>query len=591
MAEILVTIGLMIIGACIAALLARLFRQPLLLGYVIAGAVIGPLTHLVTDQGLIASVSELGLIFLMFIIGLELDLSKMKDVGRISVAVGLLQVLGTMAIATLLAWLLGFAFIPALYLGLVIAFSSTIVVVKILTDINEISSQHGELVLGILVIQDIIAVLGLTLLGTLGGSEAPVAIPTIDVLLEHAGITLPQTAIVTVAALLVHGAAFALITYLFFRYAMPFVFRHITLSNELLFVSSLAVVFVISALAGFFQFSFAIGAFAAGIALSSAVYSHEIMGRMLSLRDFFLILFFVGLGMQLTFTDFASQYALMGLLFAGALVIKPIVTFFVLKLFKYNNRTAFLASVHLAQIGEFGLILVSAGVFSGALPAGLLTGAVIVTIITMTLTAYVIEYDERLYQLFRPLIRPTDLVFGTRPEEVRNVPEKYRPEIVVFGATPLTEDIITDLHGKRRMLLVDHNPARVLQHKERGVPTVCSDATNIDLYESIDFSRVETVVSAIHEPQQYFRGQDTNMFIIKKLRSINPKASIIVSSGDAEHGKRLYNAGATIVLTPQLVGRRVLSQLLAEKNAPNLRRLGAQYFAELQRIRTGRPAA
>jgi len=575
MEELIVTLGLMIIVASAVALVMRKLDQPLLLGYVIAGVLLGPaITGLIDDPApLLTFVTELGLIFLMFIIGIELDLSKIKDVGKVSVAIGTMQVGIITIVTTLAALLLGFTFIQGLYLGLVVSFSSTIVVVKILTEIKEIDSLHGELALGILVIQDVLAVIGLSLLGTLkgGGGES-----LIDHLLAIAGIHLPQSGIITFLMLIINFALFALTTYVFYKYLMPRIFKHALTNTELLFVVTLAVVLILSAIAGLFSFSLAMGAFLAGIALSTAAYSHEILGRVKPLKDFFLLLFFVSLGMQIMFDNFISQFTIIAFILAGSLILKPVVTFFILKLFKYNNRTSFFVSLHLAQVSEFGLVLVASGITSGAMPASILTGVVITTIFTMVLTAYLIKYDEQLYRLFKPIMGPLDIIFGTRPEEHRNVPERYQPEIVIIGVNPMTAEAIETLHKKKKILVVEYNPAKLIIYKDKGIPSICSDALNLDIYEHVDLTKMETVVSVVHEVNK-------NLFIIKKVREHNKGASIIVSTSTEDAGKKLYRAGATLVLIPDVMGRRMLSEILAADDPTVIRNIGKAYFAELHK--------
>ena len=586
MQDLFVILSLMIIAAAVLAVVARRLRQPLLLGYVAAGLLLGPAAlGFVRDVSVITLISELGLIFLMFVIGLELDLTKLKDVGKASVLLGILQVGLTTIAGTLVARAIGFSWIEGLYLGFVIAFSSTIVVVKALNDKGDLTSLHGELVLGILVIQDILAALALTLLGTLEGAQTAIAFPSPETILAGIGVTLPAHLLVPVASLLIQGALFVLATFLFFRYVMPLALGdHVP--QELLFVASLAVVFIISAFAAFFQFSFAIGAFAAGIALSSSSSSHEITGRVRPLKDFFLILFFVGMGLQLGFAGVLGL-PLLVLLAAGALLIKPGATFLALKLLRYNNRTAFLVALHLAQLSEFGLVLLASGIAAGVLSPAILTAVVIVTVATMTLSVYAIKYDEALYRIVRPLIIPSDLVFGTRPEEVRNVPEKYRPDVVFVGIDPTVEDLIAQWRSKRRILVVDANPATAIRLREKGIPTVCSDAANVDLYVSVDLSKAQLVISVVREGEEFLLGTHGNLYLIRKVREVAPGAAIIVHASTESFGLRLYAAGATLVLTPTLANRRMLAALVTDATPARLRALGQAYREELTSIERG----
>jgi Kef-type K+ transport system membrane component KefB len=585
-AQLILTLSLMIIGASLAALVARWLKQPMILGYVLAGIILGPgVSGLISDPEPIALLSELGLIFLMFMIGLELDLSKLKDVGSISILIGALQVGITTLIGALIASLTSFTFVQGLYLGLLISFSSTLVVVKVLVDRHELSALHGELALGILVVQDILAVVALSLLGALSeAAELPGGLPTFQDALSWFGFHFPSSGLGLLLNLAVAGALFALLAFVFFRLIIPQVSKSVSSSSELFFVSTLAAVFLVALLAGFFSFSFAIGAFVAGIALSSSLHSHDIIGRVKPLRDFFLILFFVSLGLQVLFVDFLTQFWLILFLLIGSLVIKPVITFFLLRVFHYNNRTSFLTSIHLAQVGEFGLILVSAGVLSGMLPKTVLTGAVISTVLTMTLTVYVMRYDEVLYIRIRPLLAPLNRFISSRREEQRSAPARYAPNTAIFGVKKTTSTII-ELLGKqkRKLLLVDANEHRLLPYKGRGIPIFCTDPLNDELYEHIDFSKTELVVSVVSNRSETLAGPDPNVYLIKKLRLANPDVVIIIAAETEDIGRRLQKAGATLVLVPSLIERKVLQNLLSHEGLDEVRALGKAYGEELQR--------
>jgi len=585
MEGLIIVIGLMIIVAAAAALLMRLLKQPLLLGYVAAGILLGPAAFgLITDAEPIALLSELGLILLMFVIGLELDLSRVKEVGMVSVVIGTLQVVIVTFLTAFLTLLFGFSFLQGVYIGLLIAFSSTLIVVKMLADKKELDSLHGELTLGVLVIQDVLAVLGLTLLGTFKeeGAAAVSAFPTLVDVLAKFGVALPAEGGFSFLILLGNAVLFSLIVYVVFKHLLPLISRDTASSSELLFLTALASAFIVSALAGFFQFSFAIGAFAAGIALSSTENSHEIVGRVKPLKDFFLILFFVTLGVQITPASLLDEFWLIIFLFFGGLIIKPVVTFFIMKFFRYNNRTSFMTSLHLAQIGEFGMVLIASGVAVGALTGGILTAAVLTTIITMTLATYAIKYSDPLYERVKQYLAPLDDYFGTRPEETRNVPKRYQPQTVIFGVTPVTKHIIGKLvQQQQKILIVDHNPVKTAVYRKRGIPTMCSDAFNMDLYETVDFSKAEVIVSMLPVTDDRIMGPNGNIFLLKNVRKVNHEAVIIMSAPTEQWGRRLSLMGATIVLTPNILSRRVLSSLLTKRTKEELKASAQKYKLEL----------
>lgn len=578
MVDFVYTLGLIIIVAALFALLAKRFNQPLLLGYVLAGVVLGPaVTGVVSDPApLMAFFAEFGLVLLLFVIGLELDLSKIKSLGMVSIMIGTVQVALITAIVWLLALLAGFDMMTAVYTGLIVAFSSTLVVVKVLSDKGELTTLHGGMILGILIVEDILAVVGLTLLGALAQTgEVSHSFPTLMHLLEVAGIHIPSAAWFSMIEMLINASLFIFVAFLFSKYLMPKIFKTAVTSTELLFATSFGIALTLAAIGAFFSFSFAIGAFVAGIALSSAPFSHEVMGKVKPVKDFILVLFFVALGTLLTFSNFLQQIKLIVFLVVAAIILKPMIIFVVRKAFKYNNRVSFLISIGLAQISEFSLILAMAGVAQGTLATEYITGAVIATLFSMMLTAYFINYDEQLYMFFKQILAPVENIFGLRSDEQHHQHEKQKPQIVILGINNMSIEAIEQLHNKK-LLLIEKNPEKIIVLKERGIPTLCTDAYNQDLYdEHVDFSAVETVVSVVD-------AINTNTYFIRKIREINKKAHIVVIARTEEHGKRLYKVGATLVMVPDVTSRRMLSELLS-LDTKALHDTGKTYYQELQK--------
>jgi hypothetical protein len=283
----------------------------------------------------------------------------------------------------------------------------------------------------------------------------------------------------------------------------------------------------------------------------------------------------VALGTLLTFGNFMQQLKLILLLLLAAMLLKPALIFIVRKIFRYNNRISFLVSIGLAQISEFSLILAMAGVAQGSLPTDYITGAVIATLLSMTLTAYFIRYDEQLYSFFKPMLLPIEKIFGLRAEEHHHAHEKHKPKIVIVGVNAMSVEAIELLHNKTTLLLIEKDPAKTIVFKERGIHTICTDAYNQDLYdELVEFSGVETVLSVIDDV-------NTNIYFIRKVRELNVNTSIIATAHTEEQGKRLYKLGATWVLVPDVTSRRMLNELLHDPKA--VHEMGKVYYQELQK--------
>ena len=275
--DLFLDIGLIVIIAGIAAYLLRLLKQPQILAYVIVGVLITPVLQIVTDISIIESMSTIGIAFLLFIVGLEMDLKALRNVSFVSSVGGTIQIIILFAAGYLAALLFGFLPVEAAYMGLVLAFSSTMVVMKLLSDRRELNTLHGRIVVGILLVQDMVAILALSIIPSVGNFSS----------------------LVLLAALMKFVFMFG-IAYLGSKYIFPKIFRFAAKNQELLLVTSLAVCFLFALAFYYLGFSIAIGAFLAGLALGNLKYNLQIIGKVKSLKDFFALLFFVALGMKLS---------------------------------------------------------------------------------------------------------------------------------------------------------------------------------------------------------------------------------------------------------------------------------------------------
>ena len=544
-------IGLVIIAAAVIAAFASKFRQPLLLGYVLAGILIGPLLGLVSNPEPIKILSELGIAFLLFIIGLELDLKRIKDVGLVSSVIGLIQVAVTTAAGYFIAIILGFKSLEAAYIGLVISFSSTMIVAKLLGEKKELESLHGELVLGVLIIQDIIAVIVLSLIGIAGHISLQTASPV-----------------------LVKGFLLIAASYAIYKYLLPFFLEEAVHSTELIFISALTTMFVFSAVAMYFGYSFSIGAFIAGVALSTTRYNHEITGRVKPLKDFFLVLFFVTLGMQMVFRNVQSILLPLAALLIAVLLLKPLLIFLIVKAFKYSNRTAFFTGAQLAQVGEFSLVLAAQGILLAHITQSLFSMLIALTIITMVLTAYIIKFDDDLYnQLFSQILKP----FGKESvKENYNIKKEMKGHTVIFGLHKMSERIIDGLKKSgKKFIVVDHNPEKARMLAARNISCICSDMTNPEVYEHLNLPNAKTVISAVH-------NLAANTALIRQVKRENRKATVMVACNSEDEAIRLYEAGADFVIIPLILGGQKAIDYLAHLKPKEISMWGKRYYEELK---------
>jgi Kef-type K+ transport system membrane component KefB len=520
---LLIQLALTIIVAAVVAFIIRIFKQPLIPAYIITGILMGPLFFdLIKDPEIISMLSEIGVAFLIFTAGLEIKLKKLKEVGKVSIIGGILQILILFAIAFFVALWLGHSGRAPIYIGLVVAFSSTMIVVKLLSDRKEINSLHGRIIIGILLVQDVAAIISLVLL-------------TGD--MSFNGFLMD----------LFKAFIFAIFTFIISLIINP-LFRFAAKNQELLLLSSIALLFLFSVVSIFAKLSLVIGAFFAGVCLANSDYKTEIQGKTTPLRDFFSVIFFIALGMQLDFKSF--QIELLILLFSClvlVLIVKPFITMYLVRLSGYKKITSFLTGNALAQTSEFSLIIVIFGLGSGQISQGLFTTLVLLTILTMTITNYFINYEKKLFNLFSWQLNLLNKMESKKEELEYHINNGER-KIILLGCHRMGSLFLREFEKEKKdILVVDYNPEIIKSLIDKKIPCIYGDVTNEEIIEKININSTEIIISTIEDIED-------NLLLVKKAKKINPKVlffSVAIRISEAES---LYNAGADYVILPQVVG-------------------------------------
>jgi len=547
--SLLIDIGIIILFSALVAIITKILRQPIVLGYLIAGLLIGPLAFkLITNTELIKQLAELGVAFLLFIVGLELDINKFKQLGWVVSITTVLQVALVTIVAAFFAsiWLNK---LEAMYIGLIVAFSSTMIVVKLLEDKGEMQTLHGKIILGILLVQDILVVLALSLLKNL------------------------QTTSTGAIIGLLQGVALIIISYLIGKYLFEYILKFTASTPELLFITALAIAFTYATLAYFIGFSIAIGAFIAGIALASSPYSVEIVGRVTSLKDFFLVIFFTSLGMQISNINIGSNISLLIIILLLVLILKPLIIFGLLKMFKQSNRTSFSTAISLAQVSEFSLVMAGMGVTLGHITANTFTIILITGAITITLTSYLIKYDRTIYTKIQPIIQ----VIETNPKNfnIESIDKKLENHIIVIGAHRMATPIIEILKNKKKQFIViDFNPDRVKQLQKEKVNCIYGDYGNIHVLESVGIEKAKTIISTVP-------NLDDNLRMIKIVKDHNKTAVIITASSKAMDSLMLYRDGADFVVFPEYITGQKIADYMIHLDNKGIKRWGQGYRTKL----------
>jgi Trk K+ transport system NAD-binding subunit len=313
---------------------------------------------------------------------------------------------------------------------------------------------------------------------------------------------------------------------------------------------------VIAALFQWLGFSLEIGALIAGMTLSMTNYHHEISSKVKPIRDFFLVLFFIILGAQMGFGNLSENYLIIILLTLFVILIKPVIIMIIMGLLGYTKRNSFMTGVSLAQVSEFSFILITLGINMKQLDASVLSVVTIVGLVSITSSAYLIQYGDKVYNLLSKYL----VIFERKGKKIDQVDVKYSNDydLILFGHNRVGYDVLKSIsQQKKKCLVVDFNPETIIQLSKEKVPCVYGDASDIELLHQLDFKKVKMVISTIPDI-------DTNLMLINRVREINSKVIIIVVAHQIEDALRFYNAGACYVLMPHFVGGNYISTLLQE---------------------------
>ena len=512
--------------AGIGGVAAKLLRQPVILGYIVAGMVLAAVGK---NLDMVAAMGQVGVTLLLFLVGLELPLADLKKTGRTSVITGLGQVVVTSILGYFLARLLGFGVVAAVYLGVALTFGSTVMAVKLLSEKRDLQSLYGKIATGYLLVQDFVAIGILTVLsGLAGGGEVNW---------------------LNLGTVVVKGAIMVGVAIWLSDRMLPKILDWLGRSTEVLFVVSVGWCLVIAAAVSskWVGFGPEIGGFLAGLALANAAQNLQIVSRVRPLRDFFLTLFFVGLGAKIGWAGLGGIWLPAIILSAFVLIGNPLIVMIILGLQGYSRRIAFLASTAVAQVSEFSLIVVAMAVQVGHIDKSILGLVGLVAMITMTGSTYLILHAEKIYKSIGKWL----VIFEFKKTRGQVMGKKdLTNHIILFGHNR-TGRVVRPVLEKlgREVVVVDFDPRIV---EETG--GVYGDIADYELYEELNLDRAEMIVSTVTDVED-------NLQLLSALKKKRPIS--IILAADSADAARLYKAGADLVLVPHTVGGEYLAHLLS----------------------------
>jgi len=522
-------IALLLLACAVAGAVFTRLRQPVLVAYIVVGIAVGPAGFgLVSAHDQIDLLAQVGVAVLLFVVGLKLDLHHVRHIGPVALATGLGQLTFTIVIGFALVLALGRDWLEALYVAVALTFSSTIIIVKLLSDKRELDSLHGRIAVGFLIVQDLAVVVAMMAMSALraAGEEADAA---------------------TVAlSLLGRVAAAAVLLYVLMRWVLPRVVAAMARSQELLLVFAVAWGLAAAALGEWAGFSKEAGAFLAGFSLASTPYREAMNARLTGIRDFMLLFFFIDLGAKLDFSTLGAELGPALVLSLFVLIGNPLIVMAIMGYMGYRKRTGLLAGLTVAQISEFSIVFVAMGITLGHVGVQALGLTTLVGLVTITVSTYMILYSQTLYERLAPWLGVFERrkPFRELAVEAGSAADTTAPEVVVFGLGRYGSRLLQRLRDDGVAAIgVDFDPEAVRHLQKSGLPAHFGDGEDPEFLESLPLARARWVVTTFPQP-------DSNRALLHGLRSLGFGGAIAAAVRDAAHGRELAAAGVQLVLNP-----------------------------------------
>jgi len=511
--------------AASAGAIGLLLRQPLIVMFIAVGVVVGPAGLGITQSGdAIDLLARMGIAVLLFLVGLRLDVQVIRSLGPVALATGLGQVVFTSVVGFLLCLVLGMGAISAVYVAVALTFSSTIIIVKLLSDKREIDALHGRIAVGFLIVQDIVVVLVMIALSAFGAA-GQMNNPAITGLL-----------------IVGKGILFLAVAGLLMRYVLPSLTRWLARSPELLILFAVAWAMLMASVGDVLGFSKEVGAFLAGVSLASTPFREAISGRLVSLRDFLLLFFFIELGSGIDLALIGGQVLPAIVLSLFVLIGNPLIVIVIMGYMGYRKRTGFLAGLTVAQISEFSLILGALGVSLGHIAPETMGLITLVGLVTIGLSTYLILYSHPIYERIAGWLSVFERHVPHREQQGESAPVDV--DYILFGLGRFGSNIGRALrHRGKSVLGVDFDPEVIAAWHKLGHPAQYGDAEDPELAASLPLARVGWVVCTAPR-------RETNLSVLRAVREHGYTGKLALTAHHIRDAEALKAAGTDLVLLP-----------------------------------------
>lgn len=525
--------------ACLFGLLVLKLKLPLVVAYLLTGVSISLVSIIDPKTSAIFEIlPEIGIAFVLFLIGMELDLREVKALGKPIIISALGQIVISTAVGFALAGLLGFNTTESILLGLGLSFSSTIVVIKMLLEKRDLLSLYGKLAVGILLVEDLVAIIVLMMISVSGSA-----------------LNLGLTESLPFIALILKGIGLFILTFVLAKFVLPKIFDHVAKSIELLFLTAITWCFAFTALSVLAGFSVVIGAFLAGVALASSPYHLQIQGKIKPLRDFFLTLFFIYLGLQANVSDFLIAWPAIILFTAFALLVKPLIYLLLLGIFGFRKHTLFHSALNLSQVSEFSLVVLVVALQMGYSSNLALSVMAAVAVLSIILSTTMIAYSRKIYSKVSPYLPAFENAKFVHSLETR-LEDPLEDHVVVIGAHRIGGPIIKFLKTENvPFVVMDFNPHIVEELREKGIRVIYGDVGDPEVSSNLRLESAKLIISTVMD------FNDTEI-LLEECKRLKVRAKIIVRAQDYDHAKALEALGANYAILPEKVSAEYIVEKL-----------------------------
>jgi len=548
-------IALLLVVAATAGILAKTLRQPLIIGYLLAGIALSVFGFL-SDVTVFSGMGQIGVTLLLFLVGIEMNLKELPSIGKVAFISGIGQIILTSIVGFLIASALGFGLLPAIYTAVALTFSSTIIIVKLLSERRDSGSLYGRISIGFLLVQDFVAILILMFLASLGdGSGSPLEFLFVGI----------KASVLIIA------------TWAISKKLVPRLFsRFLASSQELLYIASIAWALGIAGfVAGPLGFTLEIGGFLAGIALSGLPEHLEIASRVRPLRDFFLTIFFLILGSKLVVGGLATVIWPSIIFSTFVLIGNPLIMLAILGFMGYRRRTSFMAGLTVAQISEFSLILMAMGLGLGHVTEQHVASIILVAVITMTVSTYLILGGDSVFERLRVFLK---LFEKKNTKEGALLPsELIAGHVLLIGGDRTGKRVISLLQKLGApFLVVDYNPRVFNELTADRVRVLFGDISDPEILELSNIIETKLIVSTINNLR-------ANLNILEAVRRIEAKPKVILTAETRDESVKYYEGGADYVVLPQVVAGDHIRHILKTYGlgSTKITKMGKAHFNRL----------